>query len=128
MLRSAVAAFATLLLMAISPNSPAFAQDKPADFLRRLLPTLGEEVPPGDWEPLERTPAAPIDPNASAKLCFWKDTSVSGFGKSGFCEVSSQLAVGAACQCQSGGGRPKFKGDGTVILAPDSNQSSDLVR
>lgn len=126
MLRAASAILATLLLTAMLACLPAAAQEKqPGDFLRRSQPLL-------DLEPsetlTERPPVAPVDPNAPAKLCFWKAENGTGFGKSGFCEVSNQFAVGTACRCYSGGGRPEFKGAGTVILAPNSSQSSDVVR
>lgn len=125
MIRATAAAITVLLLVAMSACLPASGQEKPADFLRRLLSPV-EQSP---VEQVERPPAPPIDPSAPAKLCFWKSPSVSGFGKSGFCDVSSQLPVGAACRCASGSpGRPDIVGEGSVILAPTGNSSSNVVR
>lgn len=102
----------------------ASAQEKPLNFLRRVLPPTDPVEMPA-----ERPAVTPIDPNAPAKLCFWKDPSVSGFGKTGFCEASSQLSVGMQCSCNSGSpGRPSGKWIGSVILAPASDQSSSVVR
>ena len=116
-----VPALILVLLLAVANAS---AQEKPTDFLRRVLPHI-EPIE----TPAERPPVAPIDPNAPAKLCFWQDPSVSGFGKSGFCEASSQLSVGTPCRCNEGSaGRPDGKWVGTVILAPANDQSSSVVR
>lgn len=126
MLRATAAALSMLLFVAMSASSPVLGQEKPFDFLERVSPGDYERVEP---TPVERPQAPPVDPNAPAKLCFWKDASVSGFGKSGFCEVSNQSAVGATCRCYSGSKRrPDLKGEGTVILAPKGDQPTDIVR
>jgi len=133
MLRATATVLVMLLFAAVSANAPVFSQDKPPDFIERVDPGDFEQVIPGDSERVdpgdfERPQAPPADPNAPAKLCFWKDPSVSGFGKSGFCEVPSQSAVGAPCRCYSGSGRPVLKGEGSVILAPKSDQPTSVVR
>lgn len=133
MFRATAAAFAAFSFVVMSANLPAFGQEKPFPDFELVDPGDYELVQPGDYErvdpvPVERPHAPPVDPNAPAKLCFWKSPSVSGFGKSGFCEASNQMAVGATCRCYTIGGRPEFVGDGMVILAPNSNQSSDVVR
>lgn len=122
MRRASPAIASVLLLAATCICWPAFAQDKPADFLRRVL------APPAVTEPTADRQLP--DPNAPAKLCAWQSTSDgTAFVRSGFCEASSQLAVGASCRCNSSSvGRPDGKWLGTIILAPASDQSPVVVR
>ena len=71
-----------------------------------------------------------VDPNAPAKLCFWKSTANdTAFVQSGFCDVPSAMTVGAVCRCSSNSvGRPNGKWLGTVMLAPAGDGTAPVVR
>ena len=101
------------------------AQDKPPNYMRSHGPVSTH--PDTSRMIIGRHPA---DPNAPAKLCFWKSTTGGGpFGQSGFCSVSSSSTVGDACRCSSNSvGRPNGKWAGTVILAPSSDGTTPVVR
>lgn len=110
--------------VALGVASTTLAQDKPGNFTRRvvpLLPDLSNQI---------STQRQPADPNAPAKLCFWKSTdSGTAFVQSGFCDVPSGMAVGAACRCSSNSiGRPNGKWLGTVMLAPSGDGTTPVVR
>jgi hypothetical protein len=111
----------TLGLVAATTLSPA--QDKPANYPNRIVPML----PDTSTITIGRQPP---DPNAAAKLCFWKSAvGDTPFGRSGFCDVPSGMTVGSACRCSSNSvGRPDGKWAGTVILAPSSDGTTAVVR
>lgn len=121
-----VTALSLLAVMASTAAGPATAQEKPANQTRRLLPLV--LVLPQFQQGRER-PAR--DPNAPKKICFWRDTSGgTPFGKSGFCDTPSSSAVGSQCRCNASapGQRPDGRWVGQVMLAPQSDGSSQVVR
>lgn len=110
-----------ILLVVVGSAMPVSAQDKPADFKRRVVITPEVSVTPTE-RPVR-------DPNAPAKLCSWKITNGTSFGKSGFCDAPNYQVVGSACGCSSGPvGRPRDHWNGTIILAPTSDGSTAVVR
>ena len=118
-----IIALAVLSINFAAAATFSLAQDKPPNYPRRVVPML----PDTSHMTIGRHPA---DPNAPAKLCFWKSTAGdTPFVQSGFCNASSSMTVGAACRCSSNSvGRPNGKWAGTVILAPSSDGTTQVVR
>lgn len=113
-----------VVLATVLGASAAVAQDKPSNYPRRVVPLLP------DTSRQILIGRQPTDPNAPAKLCFWKSTANgTAFVQSGFCNVPSGMTVGAECRCSSNSvGRPNGKWLGTVMLAPAGDGTAPVVR
>ena len=103
------------------------------------IPVSAQQDPGGSVNPRRNAPAVQTQTNVTRptgvftgppKICFWHDTSAgTAFGKSGYCPVSSSAAVGTTCRCSSNTvGRPNGKYVGKVMLAPQSDGSTQVVR